>query len=540
MVTYNLAELFESVADAVPDRLAMATPDRRLTYGELDERATRLAQHLRAAGVNAGDHVGLHLQNGSEYIEGMLAAFKLRAVPVNINYRYVERELEHLYTSLDLVALVVHRRFASIAAGVAPRVASLRHVIVVDDDSDAASPAEWVGYEAALAGASPDRQFDGRGDHDVYCACTGGTTGMPKGVLWRHEDIFFASMGGGDPTLLLGPIKSPAELVERLPENGLVGLVTPPFMHVSAHWAAFNLLYGGGRIVIPQPGSLDPADVWRLVAEEGINLLVLVGDAMARPLLDHLAAHPSDTSSLFVIASGGAILSPSTKQWINELLPNVIVVDGFGSTETGVTGSGSGGDTAGAGTTFRMDDTTAVLDDDLQPVEPGSGQVGRLARRGRIPLGYYNDSEKTAATFIEKDGVRWVLPGDMASVADDGTIVMHGRGSVSINTGGEKVFPEEVESAIVGHPAVRDVLVVGVPDERWGQRVAAVVALKEGASLTLEDLQAYCRDEVAGYKVPRQLTVVPSVVRSPSGKADYGWAKEAAMADVADAGAARG
>jgi acyl-CoA synthetase (AMP-forming)/AMP-acid ligase II len=499
-----------------------------------------VAQHLRAAGVAAGDHIGLHLQNGSEYIEGMLAAFKLRAVPVNINYRYVERELEHLYASLDLAALLVHRRFASTASVVAPRVASLRHVIVVEDDSGAASPAGWVEYEAALAAASPTRDFAGRSGDDVYCACTGGTTGLPKGVLWRHEDIFFASMGGGDPTLLLGPIKTPQELVERLPETGLVGLVTPPFMHVSAHWAAFNLLYGGGRIVIPHPGSLDPAEVWRLVAEEGINLLVLVGDAMARPLMDHLAEHPGDTSSLFVVASGGAILSPATKQWINELLPNAIVVDGFGSTETGVTGSGAGGDTAGAGTTFRMDDTTVVLDDDLQPVEPGSGAVGRLARRGRIPLGYYNDPEKTAATFVEKDGVRWVLPGDMASVADDGTIVMHGRGSVSINTGGEKVFPEEVESAIVGHPAVRDVLVVGVPDERWGQRVAAVVAIKEGASLTLDDLQAYCREEVAGYKVPRQLTVVPSVVRSPSGKADYGWAKEAAMADAADAGAARG
>jgi acyl-CoA synthetase (AMP-forming)/AMP-acid ligase II len=540
VVTFNLAELFESVAAAVPDRTAMVTPDRRLTYGELDERATRLGQHLRAAGVGASDHVGLHLQNGSEYIEGMLAAFKLRAVPVNINYRYVERELEHLYVSLDLVALLVHRRFASTAAAVAPRVASLRHVIVVDDDSDAASPAEWVEYESALAAASSAREFAGRGDDDVYCACTGGTTGLPKGVLWRHEDIFFASMGGGDPTLLLGPIKTPEELVERLPENGLVGLVTPPFMHVSAHWAAFNLLYGGGRMVIPEPGSLDPSEVWRLVAEEGINLLVLVGDAMARPLLDHLAEHPSDTSSLFAVASGGAILSPATKRWINELLPNAIVVDGFGSTETGVTGSGSGGDTAGAGTTFRMDDTTAVLDDDLQPVAPGSGDVGRLARRGRIPLGYYNDAEKTAATFIEKDGVRWVLPGDMASVADDGTIVMHGRGSVSINTGGEKVFPEEVESAIVGHPAVHDVLVVGVPDERWGQRVAAVVAVKEGASLTLDELRDYCRNEVAGYKVPRQLTVVSSVVRSPSGKADYRWAKEAAMADVADAGAERG
>jgi len=531
MTTFNLAELYESVADAVPDRLAIVTPARRLTYGELDERATRLAQHLRGAGVGAGDHVGLHLQNGTEYMEGMLAAFKLRAVPVNINYRYVERELEHLYGSLDLVALLVHRRFAATAAAVVPKVARLRHVVVVEDGSGEPSPDEWPEYEGVLAAAPSARDFEGRSDDDVYIACTGGTTGLPKGVLWRHEDIFFASMGGGDPTTFAGPIKTPDELVERIPETGLVGVVTPPLMHVSAHWAAFNLLYGAGRLVMPTPGSLDAAEVWRLVADEGANLLVLVGDAMARPLMEHLAAHPSDSSSLFVIGSGGAILSPATKHWMKELLPNVIVVDGFGSTETGVTGNDAGGAPSGVAT-FKMDDTTAVLDDDLQPVEPGSGQIGRLARRGRIPLGYYNDPEKTAATFVEKAGVRWVLPGDMASVADDGTIVMHGRGSVSINTGGEKVFPEEVESAIVGHPAVADVLVVGVPDDRWGQRVTAVVSLKPGASLTLDELQAHCRNEVAGYKVPRQMTVVPSVVRSPSGKADYVWAKEAALADA--------
>jgi acyl-coenzyme A synthetase/AMP-(fatty) acid ligase len=243
--------------------------------------------------------------------------------------------------------------------------------------------------------------------------------------------------------------------------------------------------------------------------------------------LEHLAAHRSDTSSLFAIGSGGAILSPATKRWLKELLPNVIVVDGFGSTETGITGSGSGTDTP----TFRMDATTAVLDDELNPVAPGSEVIGHLARRGHIPLGYYNDPDKTAATFVEKDGQRWVLPGDLASVAADGRIVVHGRGSVSINTGGEKVFAEEVESAIVGHPAVADVVIVGVPDERWGSRVAAVVALKEGAALDLEGLQSHCRTQLAGYKIPRQLTVVPNVVRSPSGKADYRWAQEAAKND---------
>ena len=534
-MTYNLAELFERVADAVPERLAVITTSQRWTYAELDQRANRLAHHLASAGVGPGDHVGLHLRNGVEYIEGMLAAFKLRAVPVNINYRYVERELEHLYRSLDLVALIAHRRFGPTVADVAPRVASLRHILIVDDDSTEDEAQGAIGYEEALREGSPVRDFVGRTSADIYCACTGGTTGLPKGVLWRHEDIFFASLGGGDPLMLEGPISEPDQIVSRIPDQGLVGLVTPPFMHVSAHWSVFNLLFGAGTVVVPPPGSLDPAEVWRLVEAERVNLLVLVGNAMARPLVDHLAAHPVDTSTLFAIGSGGAILSESTKQRLRELLPNVIIIDGFGSTETGVTGSGVDTDAGGAGAKprFRMDETTMVLDDDLEPVVPGSGVIGRLARRGRIPLGYYNDPEKTAATFVEKGGVRWVLPGDLATVSDDGMIVMHGRGSMSINTGGEKVFPEEVESAIVAHPAVADVLVVGVPDERWGEQVAAVVALRDGHGLDLDELRAHCRQELADYKLPRRLAIVATVVRNPNGKADYAWAREAALEDGA-------
>jgi acyl-CoA synthetase (AMP-forming)/AMP-acid ligase II len=512
--TFNLSELFEQVVDVAHDRTALVSGDRRLSYDELDERANRLAHHLAANGVGAGDHIGLHLMNGPEYIEGMLAAFKLRAVPVNINYRYVARELEHLYGMMDLVGLVVHRRFASDAAGGARGLDDLRVVLVVDDDSGADVPEEWSSYEPALEAASPARDFTGRTSDDVYCACTGGTTGMPKGVMWRHEDIFFASMGGGDPTQFEGPIERPEQLAARIPEQGLHMLVTPPLMHVSAHWASFQALLGGGKVVLLPAGSFDPAAAWRLIEQEGAHIAVIVGNAMAAPLIDSYVEEPVDASSLMAFGSGGAVLSPAVKRRMREALPNVLVMDGFGSTETGVA--------------FAMDANTAVLDDDLRPIAAGSDRIGRLARRGHIPLGYYNDPEKTAETFVEVDGVRWVLPGDLASVEADGAIRLHGRGSASINTGGEKVFPEEVESALMAHETVHDVLVVGVPDDRWGERVVAVVQPRAGREVSFDVLQAHAREHLAGYKVPRAVVVVDAVVRAPNGKPDYAWAREQA------------
>ncbi len=531
MASYNLSELFELVADAVPERVAVITPARRVTYAQLEERANRLAHHLAGAGIAAGDHVGLQLLNGAEYLEGMLAAFKLRAVPVNVNYRYVERELAQLFEYMDLVALVAHRQFVPSIEAATDAVETLRHVVVVDDGSAVGVPEEWPSYEAALAAASPVRDFAGRASDDLYCACTGGTTGLPKGVMWRQEDIFFVSMGGGDVTRMQGPITRPEQLEERISEPPLVMLQLPPLMHVSAHWGAMSMLFAGSTNVFLTPGALDPAEAWRAIESERVNLVTLVGNAMARPLIEHDAEHPCDASSLFAIASGGAILSASTKARIHELLPNVIILDGFGSTETGFAGTDmTSGKGARATPVFQMDETTTVLDDDLEPLAPGDGRIGQLARRGRIPLGYYKDPEKTAATFVEKDGVRWVLPGDLASIDADGSIVLHGRGSVSINTGGEKVFPEEVESVLVAHPAVADVVVVGVPDERWGQRVVAVVQAKPGRTVELDGLQRFARAHLAGYKLPRSLLSVEEVVRSPSGKPDYKWAADVAAA----------
>jgi acyl-CoA synthetase (AMP-forming)/AMP-acid ligase II len=529
--TFNLADLFESAVGVAGDRMAIITPARRLTYADLDERANRLANHLAAQGVNAGDHVSLLLLNGTEYMEAMLAAFKLRAVPINVNYRYVERELQHLFDNSDSVAVVMHRQFSPRVSAIIDQCPNIRHLMVVDDGGGDTPPEGAIDYEAALAAASGDRPdaTDRSGD-DLYIAYTGGTTGMPKGVMWRHEDIFFAALGGGDPTQMEGPIAKPEELPGRIPDVGAVMLQTPPLMHVSAHWGALQALFGGGTAVLLTPGSFDPQEALGVIEAEGVMVCVLVGDAMARPLADAIAADNGrrDLSSLFVVASGGAMLSASVKDALRVALPDLIVVDGYGSSETGVAGTQTTmGDGSAAGPTFVMGADTMVLDDDDQPVEAGSGVIGRLARRGRVPLGYYKDEAKSRATFVTIGGDRWVLPGDMATPQADGSITLLGRGSVSINTGGEKVFPEEVEAVLKSHPSVFDAVVVGANDDRWGQRVVAVASLRENeAVVDLEQLREHCRDQLAGYKVPRQLVVVPQIERNPNGKADYLWAAE--------------
>ena len=522
MATFNLADLYELVADAVPGREALVAGQRRLTYAQLEERANRLAHHLTSLGLGPHDHVGLHMVNGTEYAEGMLACFKIRAVPINVNFRYVADELRYLFDDADIVVDICNEQFADRVEAVRPQLPKLREVIVVERS-----------YEDRLASASPERDFDPRSSDDLYCAYTGGTTGLPKGVIWRHEDIFFAGMGGGDVFHAGNYVSKPEELVERLPDPGLVALATPPFMHVSAHWLLFSVLYGGGKMVVTPGGRFDPALIWRLVSDERVNMLIIVGDAMARPLAEELERNRDayDTSSLLVVGSGGAVLSPSTKERLAGLLASTMIVDGYGSSETGTMGrqATAAGQEAG-GARFDMGPTTRVLDDQLNFVEPGSEVVGRLARTGHIPLRYHKDPEKTAATFVEVEGRRWVIPGDYARVHADGTIELLGRGSVSINTGGEKVYPEEVEAVVKGHPDVFDAVVVGVPDERWGERVVAVVKPAPGTTPRLDDVQAYCRDKLAGYKVPRDICVVDEIVRSPAGKTDYRWAKERAVA----------
>ncbi|HEU5033130.1 MAG TPA: acyl-CoA synthetase [Mycobacteriales bacterium] len=536
MSGFNLADLFERVVDAAPDREVIVSPARRLTYRQLDARANRLAHVLASYGIGAGDHVGLQMVNGSEYLEGMLAAFKLSAVPVNVNFRYVESELRYLYDDADLLAVIHHRQFSPRVAAAAAQARTVKHLLVVADGSSEEMAAGAAEYEEALAGASPARP-DGsaRTGDDHYIAYTGGTTGLPKGVVWRQEDIFFAAMGGGDPFHSGNYVKTPEELVERVPETGATILTTPPLMHVSAQWGVFHTMYGGGRVVFPTAGAFDADATWRLVADEGVNVLTIVGDTMARPLAEALRragaeGTPYDTSSLLAIGSGGAVLSTTAKAQLVELLPNVMVVDGFGSSETGILGNKLhvAGD-ASTAPRFTVNAQTQVLDDAGRPVQPGSGQVGRLARKGHLPIGYYKDETKTAQTFLHVDGERWVLPGDMATVDEDGTVVLLGRGSTSINTGGEKVYPEEVETALMTSPEVADAIVVGIPDEQWGERVVAVVKPAAGSTPSLESLQQHVRATLAGYKVPRALVLVPKVERTPVGKADYKWARETAQ-----------
>ncbi len=533
VMAFNLADLWERVADTVPDAQSLVCGDRRLTFAEADERATRLAHALGERGVGPGDHVALYLYNGTEYIEGMLAAFKLRAVPVNVNYRYVEDELRYLLDNADAKAIVFHREFAPKLAAIRSDLPQLGAYLVVEDGTDAdISAVEAVEYEAALAAASPERDFGPRSADDLYILYTGGTTGMPKGVLWRHEDIFFGAMGGGGMGV---PITTPEEIAERAQGGGTICLPACPFMHGTAHWMGFSALFTGGSLIIDDHHHMDPAHIWSLVAREHVTFLVIVGDAMGRPLAEALDdLDPSvDLSQGFVLLSGGAILSPSVKRDLAAKLPNAVVIDGIGSSETGGQGQmpvSKDGEPPPSQPRFMMDPNTTVLDDDLH--QAAVGVVGKLARKGWIPLGYYKDPVKSAATFPEVDGVRWSVPGDHARLEEDGTITVLGRGSVSINTGGEKVYPEEVEGALKAHDEVFDAVVVGVPDERWGERVVAVVQPRGDAHPTLEALEAHARSHIAGYKVPRAIVEVDQIVRSPSGKPDYRWAKATAMREL--------
>jgi len=527
-VEYNLADLWEKIVDAVPQREAFVADDRRLTFAQADERATRLAHALAARGVAPGDHVALYLYNGTEYLEAMFAAFKIRAVPVNVNYRYVEDELRYLLDDSNAKAVIFHREFAPKLAAIRADLPTLGAYLAVDDDSAAdLGPLDGVDYEQTLADASPTRDFKPRSADDHYILYTGGTTGMPKGVLWRHEDIFFGALGGGGAG---NPISTPEEIGERAIAGGLRCLPACPFMHGTAHWMALTSLFTGGSVVVDTDRHMDPMHIWQLVSAEAVTFLVIVGDAMGRPLveaIEHL--DPAvDLSGLTMLLSGGAILSPSVKRQLAARLPNTMVIDGIGSSEAGGQGQmlATKDGEIPSQPRFAMTPQNTVLDDDLQPA--AVGVVGKLARRGHIPLGYYNDPDKTAATFPTVNGDRWSIPGDHARIESDGTITVLGRGSVSINTGGEKVYPEEVEGALKSHADVFDAVVVGVPDQRWGERVVAVVQGRDGARPAFTGLDAHVRTQIAGYKAPRDVVFVDAIVRSPSGKPDYRWAKTVA------------
>jgi 3-oxocholest-4-en-26-oate---CoA ligase len=527
----NLADIVGAIADAMPDRCALVCDGDRLSYRELMDRASQVAQHLIAAGIEPDETVGLLMLNSAAYIESLLGCMLARAIPVNINYRYTGKELAHLFGGARLAALVVDARHAPVAAAVAASCQSLRHVMIAGGAGVEPEFPATVGVQdyAVTTKAPAARPANRRSGDDKLIIYTGGTTGLPKGVLWRHEDFFFSALAGGNH---YGPPRlSVAEVVAAAEQIGSVGyLITAPMMHGSGTYTLFTALLLGAKVVISR--SFDPAATLRLIGEEQALTLAVVGDAMARPLADELAAHPGeyDLSSLMILGSGGALLSASVRAQLHEMLPSLYITDRFGASETGTDGELSAGEDGRPRLTHAGN--VQVLDEALRPVRPGG--IGRLAKGGHVPLGYYGDDAATAATFPVIDGQRFALLGDLAQVSDDGSIVVLGRGSTCINTGGEKVFPEEVEQALKAHPAVLDAVVAGVPDQRFGERVAAVVSLRAGMSASSEALREHCRARVAGYKVPARIEYVPEVVRSPSGKADYPWARTLLSGRAAD------
>lgn len=550
-LTYNLADQWEAVVDHVREREALVCGDRRLTYDQLEQRANRLANHLLSVGVGPGDFVGCYLKNGSEYLEALIACFKIRAVPVNINYRYVQSELSYLFVDSGVSVLICNDEFLPAVSEIAGDAPELRHVIHVHDQQrpvapdTALSPAastidasllerlpDLIGYDHAVAAADARRPPNtGRSNDDLYVLYTGGTTGLPKGVVWRMEDAFFGCIGGGDPLRMSGPVNTPEETLDRILDFDFCFYALAPLMHAAAQWVSYMWFLCGAKVVL-RTGSVDPIEVWKTIEDEKVSVITVVGDAMARPLADAWDEHgPFDISSMYLVSNGGAPLTPTSRERLRAIAPSAMLSDGFGSSEAGIQGSYrlSPGDPGNAEMAFDSVSTGAVvLDADNQPVVPGSGAVGRVAQTGYIPLRYHNAPEKTAETFITIDETRYVLPGDLARVEEDGTIVLLGRGSTSINTGGEKVFPEEVESIVKAHPAIYDAVVVGIPDERWGESVAVVVQLVGGSALTLDELDEFCRDKIAAYKIPRSLVLVDEVVRSPTGKADFRWARSVA------------
>ena len=514
----NMADLFEHAVDTFPDRVALIFGDRRVTYTELDDEANRLAHHLAAQGVGPGDHVGLYARNSVETVETLLATIKVRAASININYRYLRDELAYHLRDADLSALVYDQDLAPVVDAVVPP--GLPRVAIGAD------------FDSALSAASGARDFSPRSPDDIFIIYTGGTTGHPKGVMWRHEDIW-RTLGGGIDFITGEPLEDEwAQSRQGAGGDGMVRMAPAPLIHGAAMVATLACLFSGDTAVIMP--KFDPDAIWAAVQRHKVNVLSVIGDAMARPLMEALATGAStgayDTSSLVSFNSTAALFSPAVKDACMKALPTVFISEAIGSTETGFAGLAfvSADDEHRGGPTVTAGPDVIVLGDDNKPVAPG--QIGRLARGGHVPLGYYNDPVKTAAMFAVVDGRRYAIPGDLARVEEDGSVTLLGRGNTCVNSGGEKVFPEEVEGALKSHPDVFDALVIGIPDDLLGQRVAALVQPRPAATPDPAALQEHVRGHIAGYKVPRSIWLTDTIRRTVSGKADYAWAREYAAA----------
>lgn len=536
-MAYNVADLLEHAVDAVPDRVAIICGDNRITYRELDERANRLAHHLAARGIGKGDHVGVYSRNSIQALEAMFATYKLRAAVVCVNYRYVAEEVRYIAENSDMKALIHERAYSGIVAEVLPQTPLLTDVIVVEDGTDLDFRRYGATeYEAALAAESPARDFGERSSDDVYLLYTGGTTGFPKGVMWRHEDVWRV-LGGGINFVTGEYVADEWQLAKSATSSptGIVMAPLPPLIHGAAQWATFITLNSGGTVVfVPQ---FDAHDVWRAVQQHKVNVLAVAGDAMAKPLYEAYRAGDYDASSMWAFSSNAALFSHSLKQQYIETFPNLFITDVIGASESGSTGlsvvTKDSDHTQGPRVKFTAQ--AVLLGEDGKVVEPAPGAIGLVARSGHVPIGYYKDPKKTETIFVESDGKRFVVPGDYGRYEADGSVTLLGRGSECINTGGEKVYPEEVEGALKSSPDVFDALVVGIKDERFGSSVAAVIAPREGVTLDLAGLDAHVRTKVAGYKVPRNYWIVDQVMRQPSGKANYPAAKRHVAEHATDA-----
>ncbi|MGB8791194.1 MAG: acyl-CoA synthetase [Mycobacterium sp.] len=543
---FTVPTVAEAVAAAIGERELIIQGERRYTYAETVERSNRLAAYLHSRGLGchtersalAGhevgqDLVGLYAYNGNEFVEALLGAFAARVAPFNVNFRYVKTELRYLLADSGATALIYHAAFAPRVAEVLPELPALKVLIQIADESGNALLDGAVDYESAIQSAPPPAPVQHSPD-DLYVLYTGGTTGMPKGVLWRQHDIFMTSFGGRN--LMTGEcVSSIDEITARVAANpGNKLLILPPLIHGAAQWSVMMAITTGQTLVFPTVvDHLDADDVVRTIEREQVAAVTVVGDAMARPLLAAIEKGIADVSPLAVIANGGALLTPYVKERLVEALPNVMVVDGVGSSETGAQMSHLSTNGAVSTGTFNAGPDTFVAAEDLGSLlQPGHDGMGWLAQRGYVPLGYKGDAAKTAATFPVIDGVRYAVPGDRARHREDGRIELLGRDSVTINSGGEKIFVEEVETAIASHPAVADVVVTGRPSERWGQEVVAVVALADAARADAEELIAHAGKSLARYKLPKAVVFRGVIERSPSGKADYRWAREQAVQEA--------
>ncbi len=532
---FNAADIFEGVVDRVPDREAIVYGSTRLTYKELDARSNKAAHTLKKLGIKKGSHIGIYAFNCVEWLEIMLGAYKLCAIPININYRYVEEELKYLIDNADMEAIFYHKQFSKKLQNIREHLPTLKDFICIDDGSeDRCVIDESYDFEDLILNEDDSRLDVKRSGDDQYILYTGGTTGMPKGVVWRMEDVLM-TLGGGIDAVTGERYESPEAFADKCLQDQTIAIALAPFMHGGAQWQSFNSFFSGWKLVIYDRISFDADYVWEVVAKEKVMNLTIMGDAMGRPLCDALPKALKkglDLSSLLIFSSTASVFSSSIKDTILEYLPNLFLIDAVGSSETGATGvnihtkDGKLKD-SGGGPKFTKPNFSEILNLDTKEIIPSSDTetIGYLARRGHVPIAYYKDEEKSKKTFIEVNGERFSIPGDMAKYEKDGQMTLLGRGSVSINSGGEKIFPEEVEMALKAHPNIFDCLVVGVKDERWGQKVVAVIQRRENLDLSLDDIKNVASKYIASYKMPKEIVFSELIERAPSGKPNYQWAQ---------------